>query len=83
MFQGYPVFIYYPYQLAYLSTLLKREFPDDYVKLIDGTYLRFTAEDYIEYLDLERPDWLIFEVDTVTYQESLRVAKAMNAMGVI
>ena len=79
MFQGYPVFIYYPYELAYLSTLLKREFPDDYVKLIDGTYLRFTAEDYIQYLDMEKPDWLIFEVDTVTYQESLRIAKAMQS----
>ncbi len=79
MFQSYPVFIYYPYQLAYLSTLLKREFPNDYVKLIDGTYLRFTAEDYIQYMELEKPDWLIFEVDTVTYNESLRVAKALKA----
>ena len=78
MFQGYPVFIYYPYELAYLSTLLKRELPEDYVKLVDGTYLRFTAEDYIQYLELERPDWLIFEVDSVTYQESLRVARAIK-----
>jgi len=79
MFKDYPVFIYYPYELAYLSTLLKREFPEDYVKLVDGTYLRFTAEDYIQYLEMEKPDWLIFEVDTVTYRETLRIAKAIKA----
>ena len=28
---------------------------------------------------MEKPDWLIFEVDTVTYQESLRIAKAMQS----
>ncbi len=78
MFKNYPVFIYYPYELAYLSTLLKREFPNDYVKMVDGTYLRFTAEDYIQYLEMEKPDWIIFEVDTVTYQETLRIAKAIK-----
>ncbi len=79
MFKNYPVFIYYPYELAYLSTLLKREFPNDYVKMVDGTYLRFTAEDYIQYLEMEKPDWIVFEVDTVTYQETLRIAKAIKS----
>jgi anaerobic magnesium-protoporphyrin IX monomethyl ester cyclase len=82
MFKGYPVFIYYPYELAYLSTLLKRELPNDHVKMIDGAWMRFTAEDYKQYLDLEKPDWVIFEVDTVSYAETLKVARhARNILG--
>jgi len=82
MFKGYPVFIYYPYELAYLSTLLKRELPNDHVKMIDGAWMRFTAEDYKQYLDLEKPDWIIFEVDTVSYAETLKVARyARNNLG--
>jgi len=82
MFSGYPVFIYYPYELAYLSTLLKRELPNDHVKMVDGAWMRFTAEDYKQYLDLEKPDWVIFEVDTVSYAETLKVARhARNNLG--
>ncbi len=82
MFNGYPVFIYYPYELAYLSTLLKRELPNDHIKMIDGGWMRFTAEDYKQYLDLEKPDWVIFEVDTVSYSETLKVARyARNSLG--
>ncbi len=82
MFTGYPVFIYYPYELAYLSTLLKRELPNDHIKMIDGAWMRFTAEDYKQYLDLEKPDWVIFEVDTVSYAETLKVARhARNNLG--
>ena len=51
MFQDYPVFIYYPYELAYLSTLLKRELPDDQIQMVDGAWMRFTAEEYIQYIE--------------------------------
>ena len=74
MFQDYPVFTYYPYELAYLSTLLKRELPNDKTLMVDGAWMRFTAQDYIEFIELEKPDWVIFEVDTVTYGQTLKIA---------
>tara|TARA_B100000686_G_scaffold306302_1_gene345605 strand:- start:2204 stop:3958 length:1755 start_codon:yes stop_codon:yes gene_type:complete len=78
MFQDYPVFIYYPYQLSYLSTLLKRELPNDKTLMVDGAWMRFTAEDYIEFIQLEKPDWVIFEVDTVTYGQTLKIANRIR-----
>lgn len=79
MFKGYPVFIYYPYELAYLSALLKRELPGDQVKMVDGAWLRFTADDYIRFLKHEKPDWVVFEVDTVTYGETRKIADRIKS----
>jgi radical SAM superfamily enzyme YgiQ (UPF0313 family) len=78
LFHNYPVFIFFPYQLAYLSSLLKRDFPQHAVKMVDGTSLRFTAEDYIRYLEWQKPDVLVFETDTVTYHETMKVARAIK-----
>ncbi|MDH5541626.1 MAG: B12-binding domain-containing radical SAM protein [Nitrospinota bacterium] len=79
LFQDYPVFIFFPYELAYLSSLLKRDLPNANVKMVDGTWLRFTTEDYLRYLEYEKPDYVVFEADTVTYGETLKVAKAIKA----
>jgi len=79
LFPNYPIFIFFPYELAYMSSLLKRECPEHEIKMVDGTYLRFTSDDYIKYLEHEKPDMVIFETDTVTYQETLKVAKAIKA----
>ncbi|MBF0274280.1 MAG: radical SAM protein [Nitrospinae bacterium] len=72
--ENYPVFIFYPYQLAYLSTLLKQDLPQLHIKMIDGTWLRFDVAEYVRFLEIEAPDYLVFETDTVTYKQSLRVA---------
>ncbi|MDH5543937.1 MAG: B12-binding domain-containing radical SAM protein, partial [Nitrospinota bacterium] len=79
LFQDYPVFIFFPYELAYLSSLLKRDLPNANVKMVDGTWLRFTTDDYLRYLEYEKPDYVVFEADTVTYGETLKVAKAIKA----
>jgi len=78
LFKGYPVFIFFPYELAYLSSLLKRDLPNAEVKMVDGTWLRFTVDDYIRYIEYEKPDFVVFELDTVTYGETLRVIKAVK-----
>ncbi len=78
IFHNYPVFIFFPYQLAYLSSLLKRDFPQHAIKMIDGTWLRFTAEEYIRWLEWQKPDVVIFETDTVTYHETMKVARAIK-----
>ncbi len=78
IFHNYPVFIFFPYQLAYLSSLLKRDFPQHAVKMVDGTWLRFTTEEYIRWLERQKPDVVIFETDTVTYHETMKVARAIK-----
>jgi len=70
-------FAYYPYELAYLSSLLKRNINHD-VKLVDGNLLKLTADGYIDLLKKEQPDWLIMEPATMTYREDLKVARAVK-----
>ncbi len=70
-------FTYYPYELAYLSSLLKRETNYE-VKLVDGNLLQLNAEAYIKLLEKEQPDWLIMETSTIVFNEDLKVAKAIK-----
>ncbi len=70
-------FTYYPYELAYLSSLLKRETNHE-VKLIDGNLLQLNAETYIKLLEKEQPNWLIMETSTMIFEEDLKVAKAIK-----
>ena len=70
-------FTYYPYELAYLSSLLKRDTPWR-IKMVDGNLLKLNADEYINLLRAHRPDWLIMEPATITYKEDLRVALALK-----
>ncbi len=70
-------FVYYPYELAYLSALLKRDTAHD-VMLIDGNCLRLNAEEYSRLLQQHRPEILVMEPATVTYQDDLAVARALQ-----
>ncbi len=78
MFHNYPVFTFFPYELAYCTSLLKRDLPQHQVKMVDGTWLRFSADEYVRWLENEKPDVLVFETDTVTYHETMKVALAMK-----
>ncbi len=70
-------FAYYPYELAYLSSLLKRE-TSFRIKMVDGNLLKLNADEYIALLRTHRPDWLIMEPATITYNEDLRSALALK-----
>lgn len=70
-------FTYYPYELAYLSTLLKRETDFD-IKMVDGNLLDLNADQYIDLLLQEKPDWLVMETATVIYRDDLKVALALK-----
>ena len=70
-------FTYYPYELAYLSSLLKRE-TDYEIKMVDGNLLQFNASNYIDFLRKYKPDWLIMEPSTIIYKEDLKVARALK-----
>ncbi len=70
-------FTYYPYELAYLSSLLKKR-TNLKVKMVDGNLLQLNAEEYFDLLLKEEPDWLIMETSTAVYSEDLKLASAIK-----
>lgn len=67
------LFRWYPYQLAYCSTLLKRELPDAKVTLIDGNIEGLNGDQYIQRIAKLHPDVLICELSALTYPTMTRV----------
>jgi radical SAM superfamily enzyme YgiQ (UPF0313 family) len=65
-------FDYYPYELAYLSTLLKREGFD--TRMVDGCYHRWNADQYAAELIKLQPDILVTECAAMTYGAMTRTA---------
>ncbi len=70
-------FNYYPYQLAYLSSMLKRDTDHD-VKMMDACLEDWTADRYIEEISREEPDYIVFDTATLVYGQDLKVAKALK-----
>lgn len=62
------VFTYYPWELAYATTLLKRE-TDHTVKLIDGCLHKYDHAAYLNVIEAESPDYLVMEPSTRTWDE--------------
>ncbi len=69
---------YYPWQLAYTSSLLKRETGHE-VKFLDGVLKGWDFSAYFARLIEEQPDWLIMESSSRTIAEDLRLAGAVKA----
>jgi len=72
-------FAYYPYELAYLSTLLKREMPEAEVKLIDGNYPGWTPRQYAYEISIHKPDVLITECSALTYETMTGIMQLVGA----
>lgn len=70
-------FAYYPYELAYLSTLLKRETDHDVV-MVDGNWELLDADEYAARILVEEPDVLITECSALTYPAMTRCAKLVR-----
>ena len=68
---------YYPWELAYTSSLLKRE-TNHHVKFLDGVLNGWDFETYFTHASAEKPDWLIMESSTRTIREDLRLASALK-----
>ncbi len=66
---------YYPWELAYTSSLLKRE-TDHRVKFLDGILNGWDYATYFAQLEKEQPDWLIMESSSRTWGEDKRLALA-------
>lgn len=70
---------FYPYELGYMSSVLKREFPDAHVRMVDGNLRQLDADEYAALLKPLRPDVLITETSFVTYGEMTKVMRVLAA----
>jgi radical SAM superfamily enzyme YgiQ (UPF0313 family) len=75
---GRAPFQFYPYELGYLSTLLKREIPDAQTVLLDGNLRRWGAMRYASEIRSHAPDVLICECSALTYPTMTRILRAVK-----
>lgn len=73
------LFRWYPYELAYLSALLKRELPNDTVTFLDGNLENWDGDRYIQEIGKLHPDVLICECSALTYPTMTRVAQVVDS----
>ncbi|MED5353126.1 MAG: radical SAM protein, partial [Nitrospinota bacterium] len=66
---------YYPWQLAYTSSLLKRDTPHN-IKFMDGVLKGWDVDTYLQHAG--QPDYLIMESSTRTIREDLRFAATLK-----
>lgn len=76
-------FHYYPYELAYLSTLLKRELPEANVTMVDANIEGLNVEQCIDRILPLKPDVFITECSAVTYKEMTRVMQALGCESIL
>ena len=68
---------YYPWELAYTSSLLKRETDYD-IKLLDGVREKWDFKAYFKEISREKPDFLVMESSSRTIEEDKRLARAVK-----
>lgn len=71
-------FCFYPYELCYLSTLLKRELLDAHTVMLDGNLWGWDGNRYAAEIDRRKPDVLICELSALTYSTMTRVMQAVR-----
>lgn len=79
--RGKKPFAFYPYELAYLSAMLKRELLDANVTFLDGNLESWGADRYIDEIVKLQPDFLICECSALTYSTMTRVMQAVVKRG--
>jgi radical SAM superfamily enzyme YgiQ (UPF0313 family) len=68
-------FAYYPYELGYLSSLLKRDLPEHRVTMVDGNMPNprnvsegWDGYHYAQHILALQPDWLVSECSALTFK---------------
>ena len=69
----YHWFAYYPWELAYLSSLLKRQ-TDHQIKFLDGCLEKLDHDSYYKRILGEKPDFLVIESASRMIDENLQLA---------
>jgi len=76
--EKYNWFCYYPWELAYLSSLLKKRTDFD-ITLVDGCLEQLNQERFYNKLVELKPDWLVMESSSRTIMEDLELANMLKA----
>jgi radical SAM superfamily enzyme YgiQ (UPF0313 family) len=80
----YKPFSYYPYELAYLSALIKRELPQRGVIMLDGNLLNLNMEQYTRlihtYCTDSYKDVLITECSHLSYSTMTKINRHLKGM---
>lgn len=71
-------FAYYPWELAYCSSLLKRE-TGHHVRFFDGCLMQRTGEQYFQDLAAFAPEWIVLESASRMIAENLRLLQRLKA----
>lgn len=79
---GKAPFQFYPYELAYLSSLLKRELHGANVTMLDGNLEGWNGDRYIQEIAKLKPDVLVCELSALTYPTMTRVMWAVSQKGI-
>src|ERR1041384_3272143 len=69
---------YYPFDLGYLSSMLKRD-TKHAIKMVDGNYNNYTIGVYAKHLIAEKPDVIVMEADSLTYSEDMELLRQVKA----
>lgn len=72
------VFTYYPWELAYTSSLLKRE-TEHAVIFVDGCLEKYDTDAYFERIRKENPTVLVMEPATRTWHDDLQLMQRVKA----
>lgn len=68
----YKVTTFYPFNLSYLTSMLKRD-TDHRVKMIDMNYYGVDSSEFIDMVCSLQPDVLIVEIDSIIYRKQLSI----------
>ncbi|HPJ17003.1 MAG TPA: radical SAM protein [Candidatus Woesebacteria bacterium] len=66
-------FNYYPYELAYLSSLLKKK-TNHKIRMVDGNLEKLTWKEYFKKYSNFKPDYLVMETSSAVYKYDLMFA---------
>ncbi|MBP7653170.1 radical SAM protein [Candidatus Dependentiae bacterium] len=70
--------IYYPWELAYTTSLLKHNFPNHNIAMVDGILNRQDSANYFKTISALKPDILIMEPSARTYAEDSILCKKIK-----
>jgi radical SAM superfamily enzyme YgiQ (UPF0313 family) len=68
----------YPFFLGYSSSLLKKEFPDHEIKVIDACAFDFDEKAFINYVKHFSPDVLVVEIPTISFPLMAKVLETIK-----
>ena len=75
--RDHSIFTYYPWQLAYCSSILKRDTNHE-VKFFDGCLEKWDHDTFVEKVSDFGPDYLVMDCATRTIEADSRFAKEIK-----